>query len=56
MKRTKRRRYPYTRAVRSYSYPNAADRSYFQEKFLDSVTAVASCLGIVTILFFLITM
>lgn len=56
MKRTRRRRYPYTRAIRRYAYPNAADRSYFQEKLLDGLTAVASCVGIVTILFFLITM
>jgi hypothetical protein len=56
MKRTRRRRYPYTRPVRRYAYPNAAERSYFTEKLLNGITAVVSCMGIVTILFFLITM
>lgn len=56
MKRTRRHRYPYTRPVRRYTYPNAAERSYFTEKLLNGITAVVSCMGIVTILFFLITM
>lgn len=56
MKQIRRRRYPYTRPVRRYTYPNAADRSYFIEKLLNGATAVVTCMGIVTILFFLITM
>ena len=56
MKRTRRHRYPYTRPVRRYAYPNAAEKGYFAEKILNGITAVVSCMGIVTILFFLITM
>lgn len=52
----KRHRNPYAPKTRRYIYPNAADRSYFMEKLLDGVTAVLSSMGIVTILFFLITM
>lgn len=48
----RRRRYysPY------HSYPNAADSRYFAGKLLDGVTAAVTGMGIVTILFFLITM
>ena len=56
MKRTRRHRYPYTRPVRRYTYPNAAEQGYFAEKLLNGITAVVSCMGIITILFFLITM
>lgn len=42
--------------VRRFAYPNAADKAYFEEKLLDGVTSVVTCLGILTILFFLITM
>ena len=56
MKTRKRIRNPYAPKIRRYIYPNAADRSYFVEKFLDGVTAVLSSMGIITILFFLITM
>lgn len=56
MKATNRRRYPYYRSHRSYTYPNEADRSYFAEKLLDGATAVITSMGIVTILIFLITM
>ena len=56
MKTRKRIRNPYAPKIRRYIYPDAADRSYFVEKFLDGVTAVLSSMGIITILFFLITM
>lgn len=36
-------------------YPNAADRSYFLEKTVDSILTAAICVGVVSILFFLIT-
>ena len=55
-KRNVRRPYYSARHVRRYAYPNAAERSYFTEKLLNGITAVVSCMGIVTILFFLITM
>lgn len=38
------------------SYPNAADSSYFAEKFLDAVTSVVAGFGIIFILLFLITL
>lgn len=37
-------------------YPNAADRSYFVNRLADSILCAASSVGVVTILFFLITM
>lgn len=37
-------------------YPNAADTSYFLNKFTDGLLCSASCVGVVTILFFLLTM
>lgn len=56
MKTRKRFHNPYAPKTRRYIYPNAADASYFVEKFLDGTTAVLTSMGIVTILFFLITM
>lgn len=38
------------------AYPNAADRQYFLDKLADSILSAAICVGVVTILFFLITM
>lgn len=37
-------------------YPNAADRHYFLQKVTDSILSAAICVGVVTILFFLLTM
>lgn len=45
-----------SRPIRSYPYPNAAEPGYFAEKLLDGLTALASCIGVVTVLFFLATM
>ena len=56
MKKTYSRRTYSARPLHRYAYPNAAERSYFTEKLLNGITAVVSCMGIVTILFFLITM
>lgn len=56
MKQTHNHRNPYSHRPMRHAYPNAADRAYFYERFLNGVTAVASCLGILTVLFFLITM
>ena len=56
MKTRKRIRNPYPPKIRPYINPNAANRSYFVEKFLDGVTAVLPTMGIIPILFFLITM
>lgn len=38
------------------SYPNAADRSYFAGKLLDGITSAVTGMGVITILFFLMTM
>lgn len=38
------------------AYPNAADRQYFLDKITDAILAASICVGVVTILFFLITM
>ena len=37
-------------------YPNAADPSYFIDKLVDGILSVATCLGSITIFFFLATM
>ena len=37
------------------NYPNAADRRYFLDKAADSILSAAICVGVVTILFFLVT-
>ena len=52
MKRTRRRRYPYTRPVRRYAYPNAAEPTYFAGKLLDGITAAVTCMGTVTLLMY----
>ena len=44
------------RPVKSYPYPNAAERGYFADRILDGITALAICVGVVTVLFFLATM
>ena len=38
------------------SFPNAADRNYFLDKLADAALSAAICIGVVSILFFLITM
>ena len=37
-------------------YPNAADPSYFIDKLVDGLLSVATCMGSITIFFFLATM
>ena len=49
--RTHRRRNAYARP-----YPNAADLSYFLNKLVNAAMWSASCVGLVTILFFMLTM
>ena len=44
------------RHTAAQSYPNAANRRYFLDRFADGLLSAAICIGIVTILFFLITM
>ena len=52
-----KKRQPYSaRPVRRYPYPNAADRSYFEEKILDGITAVVTCMGTITLFFYFLTM
>lgn len=53
MRSAKRRRRYYSPY---HSYPNAADSRYFAQKLLDGITSVATGMGVITILFFLITM
>ena len=36
-------------------YPNAADPSYFLDKLADGLLSVATCMGSITIFFFLVT-
>lgn len=44
--------YPYYRRP----FPNAAEPTYFIDKLIDGVLAVATVMGALTIIFFLITM
>lgn len=44
------------RPLKSYPYPNAAEPGYFADRILDGITALAICVGVVTVLFFLATM
>ena len=37
-------------------YPNAADPAYFIDKLVDGLLSVATCMGSITIFFFLATM
>ena len=64
-KKTRRKNTMKTRTERHYyandyrhsrPYPNAAERSYFQEKLLDQVASVVTVLGIIALLFFLVTL
>ncbi len=41
---------------RQPAYPNAADRSYFERKALDVITAIASGFGLFSAMIFLVTM
>lgn len=47
---TKRRR------AMAKRFPNAADKSYFLGKLADNLLICASCIGIITVVFFLLTM
>ena len=53
MKSAKRRRRYYSPY---HSYPNAADSHYFAGKLLDGITSAVTGMGVITILFFLMTM
>lgn len=44
------RRAPYARR-----YPNAADRSYYLDRLADTALRTASCVGLVTLLLYLLT-
>lgn len=54
--KTRKYKNPYSRPATRYAYPNQADQSYFIERLINGATAVISCLGIVVMLLFLITM
>ena len=36
-------------------YPNAADPTYFLDKLVDGLLSAATCMGCITIFFFLVT-
>ncbi len=46
----------FARPLRSYPYPNAAEPGYFANRLLDGLTILATCIGVVTIFFYLATM
>ena len=50
-KKTVRRPY-YSRPIRRYAYPNAAEPTYFAGKLLDGITAAVTCMGTVTLLMY----
>lgn len=50
MKRTVNRRYSITR----YAYPNEADHNYQAQRIVDTVTALASGMGLIAAMLFLI--
>ena len=58
MKHTNQKVIPFPGPYRHYRrpYPNAADPGYFLDKILDGLLAAVSCMGCVTIFFFLVTM
>ena len=58
MKHTNKNVIPFSNAYRHYRrpYPNAADPSYFLDKVLNGLLGAVSCMGCVTIFFFLVTM
>lgn len=37
-------------------YPNAAEPTYFIDKLVDGLLSVATCMGSITIFFFLVTL
>ena len=37
-------------------YPNAADPTYFLDKFVNGLLSVATCMGSITVFFFLATL
>lgn len=45
-----------TRPQTAHRYPNAASRRYFLEKAVDLLLSAAICVGVVAILFFLVTL
>ena len=56
MKTATANRHYSARPVKSYPYPNAAEPGYFADRLLAGITALAICVGVVTVLFFLATM
>lgn len=55
MKNTRKHHTYSARPVRRYPYPNAAEPGYFAGKMLDLVTAAVTCMGTVTLFFYLAT-
>lgn len=56
MKHSESRRNHTVYRTRQPSYPNAADDRYFAGKALDILTAIVSCLGLVSAMLFLVTL
>ena len=53
-KRRTNRPYYSARRIQPYAYPNAAERSYFWHRLLDGALAVATAVGAVVVLVFLL--
>lgn len=58
MKHKNQKVVPISQAYRHYRrpYPNAADPQYYLNKVVDGLLSVATCMGCVTVFFFLVTM
>ena len=55
-RQTSYRPYGPRRTITASRYPNAAGTRYFLERLADISLCVASCVGIITVLAFLLTM
>ncbi len=56
MKKNHRKRSATVSTHRQPAYPNAADDRYFTNKALDVLTAIVSCMGLLSAMLFLITL
>jgi hypothetical protein len=55
MKRSRNHNTYFVRPVHRYPYPNAAEPGYFAGKVLDVITAAVTCMGTITLFFYLAT-
>ena len=52
---TKTRQSYFVRPRHNYTYPNEAEPGYFMGRLLDGITALASGIGVVTLLMYFLT-